>query len=443
MDNFVRILRHMLNTKVSFSTPDDAIAPIQSGMRVFVHGSAATPLTLLNALQNQYERLSNVELVSISTLGDLPFNRESLNGHFYLNSLFVSANVREWVNQDYGDYTPVFMSEIPRMFRQGVLALDAALLHVSPPDQNGYCSLGCSVDIAKAAADTAPILIAQINPKMPRVHGDGFIHISKFTAICECEDDLPEISYTTKANEVYDKIGRNVAELVENGSILQLGIGVIPDLVLQHLSGHQHLGLHTEMFSDGVIPLLESGVIDNSTKRKHSGKTVTGFILGSRKVYDFVHDNPSVNALDIGYVNDASVIRQYSKMTSINSALEIDLTGQVCADSLGTYQFSGIGGQMDFIRGASLSEGGKPIIALPSLSSKGQSRISPILNQGAGVVTTRGHIHWVVTEYGSVNLYGMSLKQRAKALIEIAHPAHRAHLENAWFDRQKGRVAKK
>ncbi len=432
----------MLKQHPTFCTPEEAISHIRSTMRVFVHGSAATPLSLLNELQNQYERLNHVELVSISTLGELPFTKESLKGHLYLNSLFVSANVRDWVNQDYGDYTPVFMSEIPRMFRQGILPLDAAILHVSPPDQNGYCSLGCSVDIAKAAAEVAPILIAQVNPQMPRVHGDGFIHINRFTAICETNQALPEVVYTSKANEVYDQIGRNVAELVENGAILQLGIGVIPDLVLKHLSGHQHLGLHTEMFSDGVIPLLESGVIDNSTKKKHAGKTVTGFILGSRKVYDFVDDNPSINALDIGYVNDASVIRQYPKMTSINSALEIDLTGQVCADSLGTYQFSGIGGQMDFIRGASLAERGKPIIALPSLSSIGHSRISPLLKQGAGVVTTRGHIHWVVTEYGSVNLYGKSLNQRAKLLINIAHPDHRENLERAWHERQTGRQDK-
>ncbi len=418
-----------------YVTPSEAIASIQSGMRVFVHGSAATPLVLLQALQNEYERFNSTELISISTLGELPFTRESLSGHFFLNSLFVSGNIREWVNSDLGDYVPVFMSEIPRMFRNRILSLDAALLHVSPPDKNGYCSLGCSVDIARAAADCAPILIAQVNPQMPRVHGDGFIHISKFKAVCHADHALPEVSYASKVNEIYDRIGKNVAELVDNGAILQLGIGLIPDLVLKHLSNHQNLGLHTEMFSDGVIPLLESGTINNSTKRKHPGKTITGFVIGSKKVYDFIDDNPSVNALDIGYVNDASVIRQYPKMTSINSALEIDLTGQVCADSLGTFQFSGIGGQMDFIRGASLSEGGKPIIALPSQSSNGTSRISPLLKQGAGVVTTRGHIHWVVTEYGSVNLYGKSLNQRAKSLIEIAHPSHRENLDKAWFER--------
>lgn len=423
----------------SYQTPNEAVSLIKSGMRVFVHGSAATPLALLRALESQFERLSKVELVSISTLGELPFSYESLNGHFYFNSLFVSSNIRNWVNSDLGDYTPVFMSEIPRMFRNRVIPLDAALLHVSPPDKNGYCSLGCSVDIAKAAAESAPLLIAQINPHMPRVHGDGFIHLSKFNAICEVEDPLPEVVYQEKQNVVYDQIGKNVASLIEDGAILQLGIGLIPDLVLKHLNGHQNLGLHTEMFSDGVIPLMETGVINNSTKKKHVGKTITGFVIGSKKVYDFINDNPSVNALDIGYVNDAAVIRQYTKMTSINSALEIDLTGQVCADSLGTYQYSGIGGQMDFIRGASLSEGGKPIIALPSLSSKGVSRISPLLKQGAGVVTTRGHIHWVVTEYGSVNLYGKSLSQRAKALIEIAHPDHREFLNKSWHDRMSNR----
>jgi len=414
---------------------DEAVKLIHSGNRVFVHGSAATPLHILRALQKRYDTLKDVELVSITTLGDVHFNSPLYKGSFFINSLFVSENNREAVNSSQGDYVPVFLSQIPQLFREGILPLDVAIVQVSVPDAHGYCSLGTSVDIARAAVDTAPYVIAQINSRMPRTHGDGFIHTSKINAMVWHDEELPEINYSAKSDEVTKLIGEHVASLVEDGATLQLGIGAIPDQVLKNLATHKHLGLHTEMMSDGVVPLIEKGVIDNSLKKLNRGRSVTGFMAGTRRLYDFVHDNPSVRVVDIGYVNDTSVIRQNPKVTAINSAIEIDITGQVCADSFGTFQYSGIGGQMDFIRGASLSKGGKPIIALPSATSKGISRIVPFLKQGAGVVTTRGHVHWVVTEYGKVNLFGMNLKQRGRALISIAHPDCREVLERAFFER--------
>ena len=315
--------------------------------------------------------------------------------------------------------------------------MDVAIVQVSPPDAHGYCSLGTSVDIARAAVDTAPYIIAQVNSKMPRTHGQGFIHVNKINSLVWHDADLPEIDYSSKSNDTVIKIGHNVASLIEDGATLQLGIGAIPDQVLRNLSNHKGLGIHTEMLSDGVIPLIEKGIIDNSRKKINMGKTVTGFMAGTRKLYDFVNDNPSIRVMDISYVNDTSIIRQNPKATAINSAIEIDLTGQVCADSFGTYQYSGIGGQMDFIRGASLSEGGKPIIAMPSITSKGLSRIVPFLKEGAGVVTTRGHVHWVVTEFGMTDLFGKNLRQRAKELIRIAHPDHKESLDRAFHDRFK------
>jgi acyl-CoA hydrolase len=402
---------------------------------VFIHGSAATPVCLVEALQARYKELRDVELVSITTLGAVNFDRPEHRGSFFVNSLFVSEATRSVVNSDNGDYVPIFLSQIPQLFRKQILPIDVALVHVSPPDIHGYCSLGTSVDIARAAVDTAKYVIAQVNSLMPRTHGDGFIHVSKISAMVRHEAALPEVDYSSKVSDVVRSIGYNVASLIEDGATLQLGIGSIPDQVLKNLKSHQNLGLHTEMFSDGVIDLIQKGVINNSKKRLNVGRSVTAFLAGTRKLYDFVNDNPSVRLMDISYVNDTSIIRQNPKVTAINSAIEIDLTGQVCADSLGTYQFSGIGGQMDFIHGAALSEGGKPIIALPSQTGKGISRITPFLNEGAGVVTTRGHVHWVVTEYGIVDLFGMNLKQRAKALISISHPDHRESLELAFHTR--------
>jgi Acetyl-CoA hydrolase len=416
---------------------DEAVKLIRSDSRVFVHGSAATPVCLLKAMQRRHGELRGVELVSITTLGDVNFDAPEHRKSFFVNSLFVSAATRGVVNSDRGDYVPVFLSQIPQLFRQNILPIDVAIVQVSPPDQHGYCSLGTSVDIARAAVDTARIVIAQINSRMPRTHGESFIHISKLTAMVYEDAELPEIDYSADTNDVVSKIGYHVASLVEDGSTLQLGIGSIPDQVLKNLGGHKNLGLHTEMFSDGVIGLINEGVIDNSLKKLNRGRSVTAFMAGTRDLYDFVDDNPAVRVMDISYINDTSIIRQNPKVVAINSAIELDLTGQVCADSIGTYQFSGIGGQMDFMRGASLSEGGKPIIALPSQTNKGISRIVPFLKEGAGVVTTRGHVHWVVTEYGIVNLFGKNLKQRAKALIDIAHPNHRAVLDQAYVSRFK------
>lgn len=421
--------------KEHYISADEAVKLIKSGNRVFIHGSAATPQHTLKALQKRYNELRDVELVSITTLGDIHFSSPLYKDSFFINSLFVSENTRAAVNSSQGDYIPIFLSQIPQLFRENILQLDAAIVQVSLPDAHGYCSLGTSVDIARAAVDSAPYVIAQVNERMPRTHGDGFIHMSKINAIVRHDEELPEVDYSAKSDETTKMIGGHVASLVEDGATLQLGIGAIPDQVLRNLTSHKHLGLHTEMMSDGVVPLIEKGVIDNSCKKLNKGRSVTGFMAGTRKLYDFVHDNPVIRVVDIGYVNDTSVIRQNPKVTAINSAIEIDITGQVCADSFGTYQYSGIGGQMDFIRGASLSKGGKPIIALPSVTSKGISRIVPFLKQGAGVVTTRGHVHWVVTEYGKVNLFGMNLKQRGRALTSIAHPDHREMLEKAFFER--------
>jgi acyl-CoA hydrolase len=419
----------------NYLTADEALKHVMPGQRVFIHGSAATPICLVEALQRRHLELHDVELVSITTLGDVNFDRPEYRKSFYFNSLFVSAATRNVANSEDGDYVPVFLSQIPLLFRRDILPLNVSLIQVSPPDIHGYCSLGTSVDIAKAAIEVSKYIIAQVNPLMPRTHGDGFIHVSKLDSMVWHEAALPEINYSSDVSEAMKKIGIHVASLVEDGSTLQLGIGSIPDQVLMNLSTHKNLGLHTEMFSDGIIPLIESGVINNSQKKLNRGRSVTAFMAGTRKLYDFVDDNPSVRVMDISYVNDTSVIRQNQKVVAINSAIEIDLTGQICSDSIGSYQYSGIGGQMDFIHGASLSVGGKPIIAIPSQTNKGVSRIVPFLKEGAGVVTSRGHVHWVVTEYGIVNLFGKSLKQRAKALIEIAHPGHREMLELAYYNR--------
>ncbi len=421
-----------------FVSATQAVQSVKTGDRVFIHGSAATPVHLVQALQKRHSELKDVELVSITNMGHIDFDKPEYRKSFFFNSLFVSANTRSVANSSDGDYVPIFLSEIPLLFRRNILPIDVALIQVSPPDLHGYCSLGTSVDVARAAVDTAKIIIAQVNPKMPRTHGDGFLHIKKINFLVLEETELPEVDYSAQTTDAIRQIGKNVASLIEDGATLQMGIGSIPDQVLQNLHGHKNLGIHTEMLSDGIIPLLESGAINNSRKKINVGRSVTGFMAGTRKLYDFVHDNPQMRVMDIAYVNDTSVIRRNPKATAINSAIEIDITGQVCADSIGTYQYSGIGGQMDFIRGASLSEDGKPIIALPSVTSKGASRIVAFLKEGAGVVTTRGHIHWVITEYGIVNLFGKNLKQRGKALISIAHPDHRENLEKSFYERYNG-----
>lgn len=414
---------------LNYTSAAEATKLIKSGDRVFIHGSAATPQTLLKALAENSQHLKQVELIAVSTLGQLEIAKPEFKDRFYFNSLFVSENIRACVNSDNGEYIPIFLSEISRLFEKGILAIDVALIHISPPDKHGYCSLGTSVDVAKSAVKHAKKIIAQVNPNMPRTHGDGFIHINKLDAMVETKDTLPQINYGARISESDRIIGQKVAELVEDRSTLQMGIGAIPDAVLQSLGHCKDLGVHTEMFSDGVIDLVKQGVITNAYKKKHRGKVVTAFAIGTDKLYHFIDDNPGFAFLEADYVNDTRVIRTNPKVVAINSAIEIDLTGQICADSIGTYQYSGVGGQMDFIRGASLSEGGKPIITLASATKKGESKIVPFLKPGAGVVSTRAHVHYVVTEYGIANLYGKNLHQRALALMHIAHPNNREMLE--------------
>lgn len=412
----------------------EALSAIRSGDRVFVQGSAQTPLYLLRELAKKAPALRDVELVFITVQGDIEVDKPEYAEAFHINCMFVSNSVRKAVNEGRADFVPVFLSDIPDLFRKQ-MKIDVALVQVSPPDEHGYCSLGVSVDIARSAVNTAEHIIAQVNPKVPRTHGDSLIHTKRFTSMVYHDEDLPEVDYGAKVGPEELKIGKLIADLIENGSTLQMGIGTIPDAVLKSLHGHKDLGVHTEMCSDGIIDLFDKDIINNSKKRIHPNKTVTGFAVGTRRLYDYVHDNPAFVFLDIDYVNDPHVIRRNPKVVAINSAIEVDITGQVCADSIGTMQYSGIGGQMDFMRGAALSEGGKPIIALTSRTARGVNRIVPFLKPGAGVVTTRGHIHYVVTEYGVAYLFGKNLRQRARELIEIAHPDDREMLERCCHDR--------
>lgn len=426
-----------MTSKFRYSTPEEALSLIKPGSRVFIHGSAATPTLLVDHLAEAAGRFRKdpVEIVSISVFGNFEIAKPEYRDAFHINSLFVSEPIRSSLKSGYADYVPVFLSEIPELFRTGTLKLDVAIVQVSPPDAHGFVTLGTSVDVARAAVDTAAVVIALVNPQMPRTHGDGMIHISRINAMVFHDAPIHELPGSGVLSEVELKIGKQIAELIDDRSTLQMGIGTIPDAVLSLLGNHKDLGIHTEMFSDGIIPLLENGVINNRFKSKHPGKVVTGFCSGTRKLYDFINDNPEFAFLDIDYVNDPNVIKRNPKVVAINSCIEIDITGQVCSDSIGTVQYSGVGGQMDFIRGAALSEGGKPIIAMPSRTGKGIPRIVPFLKQGAGVVTTRAHVRYVVTEYGVVNLFGKNLKQRARDLISIAHPDDREMLEKSAFER--------
>lgn len=414
---------------------EKAASFVKPGDRVFVQGAAMTPNTLINALcEQRYTELENVEIISIHTDGEVKYALAPYSKAFKINSCFVGGNVRKAVNTNQGDYIPIFLSEIQLLFRKDILPLDVAIVQVSPPDSHGYCSLGVSVDVALPAIQTAKKVLAQINPQVPRTHGDGIIHSSNIDFAVEV--DMPIHTYEpTELSETDHMIGKHVADLIEDGATLQLGIGNIPNAVLANLQSHRRLGIHTEMFSDGILPLVEKGVITGEEKALKTGKIVTSFAAGSQKLYDFIDDNPSVHFKEAAFTNDTALIRKNPKVTAINSAIEIDLTGQVCADSIGYRHFSGVGGQMDFIRGASLSEGGKPIFAISSITPKGISKITPALKEGAGVTTTRAHVHYVATEYGVVNLYGKNLYQRAKALISIAHPEHREELTKAAFDR--------
>ena len=420
---------------IQYISGEEAVKVIRSNDKVFVHGGAATPNYLLRKMVDRAPELKDVEIISMSTYGEALYAEEKYKENFFSNSLFVSANIRKAVNSGQGDYIPVFLSEIPNLFRRKIIQPDVAMIQVSPPDSHGFCSLGLSVDVATAAVKAAKHVIAQVNPRMPRTFGDGILPVKSFDAVVYQEQEIPEVISDKSDSPLFLKIGAYCAELIEDGATIQTGIGSIPDAVLKSLTNHKELGIHTEMFSDGVLPLIEKGVITNQHKKRCRGKIATGFIIGSRQLYDFVDDNPSVLVLNIDYVNDTAVIRSNPKATVINSAIEVDITGQVCSDSIGTYHYSGVGGQMDYIRGAALSEGGKPIIALSATTSKGASKIVPFLKQGAGVVTTRAHAHYIVTEYGVAFLYGKNMRERAKALINIAHPDHREELERAAYER--------
>ena len=412
---------------------EDAVKIIKSNDKVYLQAAAAVPQVLIKAMTARYEELRNVQICQLHTEGDAPYANPELKDSFHVNSFFIGKNVRHTLKAGNGSYTPVFLSELPLLFKRNIIDLQVALIHVSIPDKHGYCSLGVSVEATLAAIDNADFVIAQVNKQMPRTHGAGIIHISEINAFVECDEPLPS-HLSPEPTEIEDKIGNHVAGLIENRSTLQMGIGNIPNAVLSRLTNHKDLGLHTEMFSDGVIDLILNDVINGNYKNINRGRALATFLMGSKRLYDYVDDNPFIEMRASDYVNDVSVIKQNKKMVAINSAIEVDVTGQVCADSIGAKMYSGVGGQMDFIRAASLSEGGKAIIALPSITNKGISRIVPCLKPGAGVVTTRSHVHYVVTEYGVANLYGKSIKQRVKALTEIAHPDFRESIDRDYFN---------
>ena len=419
---------------IKIVSESEAVSCVNSGNRVFVQGAAMTPNVLINALCKRYDELDNIEIIQLHTEGKATYSEYPCNQTFKVNSCFVGGNVRGAVNSANGDYIPIFLSEVHLLFKRNILPLDVAFIQVSPPDKHGFCSLGTSVDVTLSAIETAKIVVAQINKNVPRTHGDGIIHINKINYAIEADEPIYS-AVMSVPSQVEEAIGRNVASLVEDGATLQMGIGNIPNAVLANLHNHKRLGIHTEMFSDGILPLVEKGIITGEEKRVKQGRIVTCFAMGSKKLYDFIDDNPIVHFKEASYTNDTKLIRKNPKATAINSAIEIDLTGQVCADTIGRYQYSGVGGQMDFIRGASLSEGGKAIIAMPSITTKGVSKIVPYLKEGAGVTSTRAHIHYVVNENGIVDLFGKNLKQRAKALIEIAHPSIQETLEEEAFKR--------
>jgi acyl-CoA hydrolase/GNAT superfamily N-acetyltransferase len=408
-------------------TAEEAVRYIQPGQRVYVGSNAGEPQTLVEALCSRTDLL-DTEIVHILTLGVAAYAEPRFGRQFRTNAYFIGANVREAVQEGRADYTPIFLSEIPRLFRTGRVPIDVALIQVSPPDRHGFCSYGVSCDIGKAAAESARLVIAEVNMQMPRVLGDCFIHMRDIDIAVPSNRPILEAPQA-KLDDISRRIGRHIANLIEDGSTLQLGIGAIPDAVLHYLEDVRDLGIHTEMFSDGIIPLIEKGIITNAAKSIHRGKIVMSFCMGSQRLYDFIHNNPCVECHPSEYTNDPFVIAQNDKMVSINSAIEVDLTGQVCSDSLGTLFYSGIGGQVDFVRGAARSRGGKPIIALPSTTSDGiVSRIVPCLKPGAGVVTSRGDVHYVVTEHGVAYLHGKSIRERALALIQIADPKFRPWL---------------
>lgn len=417
-------------------TAEEAVKVIKNYDRIYVQAAAAAPQILINAMTARHSELKNVEVSHLHIEGEAPYADIKYKDSFHVNSFFIGKNVRHTLQAGNGSYTPIFLSELPILFKRNIVPIDIAFIQVSVPDKHGYCSLGVSVEATLAAIDNAKHVIAQINPQMPRTHGDGIIHVSELDIFVE--HDSPIHSHIIpEPTAIETKIGDYVASLIDDGSTLQMGIGSIPNAVLTRLTNHKNLGLHTEMFSDGVIDLILKDVINGNNKGINPGRAMATFLMGSQKLYDYVDDNPFVEMRASDFVNDVAIIRKNPKMVAINSAIEIDVTGQVCADSIGTKMHSGVGGQMDFIRGASLSKDGKAIIALPSQTKKGISRIVPFLKKGAGVVTTRAHVHYVVTEYGIANLYGKTIKQRIQALLKIAHPDHREHIEKEYFNGTK------
>lgn len=412
----------------------DAVKVIKSNDKVAIQPGCAAPLELIRAMVERKDELTNVNIYHILIVGDLPYTQPGMEKHFKHVAFFIGANTRKAVNEGRAEFVPIFLSEVTLLFKRGIITADVAMIHVSPPDEHGFCSYGIDVGNIKTPAENAKVVIAQVNNEMPRGLGNSFIHINKIDYIVEHDEPLMELPQADpNANketlQIYDNIGRSVSELIEDGSTLQMGIGAIPDAVLKYLRNKNDLGVHTEMFSDGMIELVDEGIITGEKKTLHHGKIIAGFVLGTKKSYDYLDNNPVFEFHPQEYVNNPFVISQNNKMVAINSAIEIDLTGQVCADSIGTKLYSGIGGQVDFIRGAKYSEGGKPIIALPSTTRDGKvSRIVPMLKPGAGVVTSRGDVHYVVTEYGTAHLWGKTIQERAKELIRISHPDYREEL---------------
>jgi acetyl-CoA hydrolase len=424
-----------------FVTAEEAVSVIRSGDRVYIHPGCAVPQVLVDAMVARYQELHDVEVCHLLGVSEAAYVRPEMEGHFRHNAFFIGKNVRQAVCEGRADFTPIFLSEIPALIQSKHFRIDVALIQVSPPDEHGFCSFGVGVECTRAATDVAKVVIAQINPNMPRTLGDSFIHISRIDYCVEADVPLRELPQlegdeTPEELENYRKIGEHVASLIEDGATLQLGIGRIPDAVVRYLGDRKHLGIHSEMVSDGIIPLIESGVITNQKKTLLPGKVVTSFVLGSHELFEYIDNNPFFEFRPTQFTNDPFTIARNRKMVAINSAIEIDLTGQVCADSMGYKFYSGFGGQLDFIRGAARSEGGKPVIALPSTAKNGTiSRITPHLREGAGVTTTRGDVHYVATEYGVVNLHGKTVRERIELLISIAHPKFRAELEA--FAREK------
>lgn len=420
-----------------YTTADEAVKIVQSGDRIYVQAAAATPKILTDALAKRATELRGVEVSHILTSDYAAYADPSLRESFYVNSFFLSSNVRHIIKEGNGSYTPVFLSELPRFFYEKIVPIDGVFISVSPPDRHGYCSLGVSVEACWAAIKHARYVIAQVNENMPRTFGDTSIHISEITYLVPHNSPLYGLEYAERTSGVEEKIAENVAQLIEDNSTIQVGIGSVPDAVLKKLSNRKHLGVHTELLTDGVVDLIEKGVVTGQKKTINTGKVVCTFMFGSKRLYDFAHDNPIIEVRESKYTNAPAIIAQNTQMISVNSAIEVDITGQVCADSIGTKMYSGIGGQIDFVRGASQSVGGKAIIALPSETRHGESRIVPFLRLGAGVVTTRFHIQYVVTEYGIADLRGKTLAQRQKLLVNIAHPKHQEAIERTFYETWK------